>query len=385
MKKATSTINPLHFEDLEPHRFEDLVRQLIYDFREWRLLEATGRSGSDEGFDIRGWETIQSVDVDEEDEDAVIEDRIWLIQCKREKSIQPAKIRKYLKEIFSTNKDNLYGLIFVAPCDFSKKTRDTFIQGIRGKSIQEFRLWGRAELEDMLFQPKNDHLLFAYFGISIVTRRRSLKTQIRSILSIKKKAIKYLGPLNYYGHIAVLIRDPEETRYPYKEQIHDFDILPTWKIYYFAGHEHHGIKLLVRKYFAYLADDKITWDFAQLINDAAPFKHDNPWYDKEQNQYEDRQSVFQFWNEIPEKNRCWFEIIGVVPYNKIIEIDGDGDICFQGPHIYIQLDRKYGPFEGTYGKLSTLGGIKIYPKKEDRINFFPEKFRNPKSKNMIRL
>ena len=54
MAKTTNTLNPLHFEDLEPHRFEDLVRQLAYDFRTWRSLEATGRSGSDEGMDIRG-------------------------------------------------------------------------------------------------------------------------------------------------------------------------------------------------------------------------------------------------------------------------------------------------------------------------------------------
>ena len=49
MKKTTPTraTGPLHFEDLDPHRFEDLVRRLIYDFRPWRLLEATGRSGTD--------------------------------------------------------------------------------------------------------------------------------------------------------------------------------------------------------------------------------------------------------------------------------------------------------------------------------------------------
>ncbi|NYG46218.1 hypothetical protein GGD67_003689 [Bradyrhizobium sp. IAR9] len=49
----TKTTGPLHFEDLEPHRFEDLVRRLLYDFRQWRELEATGRTGSDEGFDAR--------------------------------------------------------------------------------------------------------------------------------------------------------------------------------------------------------------------------------------------------------------------------------------------------------------------------------------------
>jgi hypothetical protein len=36
----TRVTSPLHFEDLEPHRFEDLVRRLIYDFRPWRYLEA---------------------------------------------------------------------------------------------------------------------------------------------------------------------------------------------------------------------------------------------------------------------------------------------------------------------------------------------------------
>src|SRR5262249_59580894 len=41
----TLTTGPLHLEDLEPHRFEDLVRRLIYDFRSWRQLEAIGPGG----------------------------------------------------------------------------------------------------------------------------------------------------------------------------------------------------------------------------------------------------------------------------------------------------------------------------------------------------
>ena len=63
MASVTKTINPLHFEDLEPHRFEDLVRQLIYDFRNWNALEATGRAGSDEGFDVRGREVVIDSDM----------------------------------------------------------------------------------------------------------------------------------------------------------------------------------------------------------------------------------------------------------------------------------------------------------------------------------
>jgi hypothetical protein len=53
---------PLPFTDLEPKRFEDLVRQLVYDFRPWRRLEATGRSGSDDGFDARALEIVEATD-----------------------------------------------------------------------------------------------------------------------------------------------------------------------------------------------------------------------------------------------------------------------------------------------------------------------------------
>jgi hypothetical protein len=64
-KKSFSTnasgrvAEPLHyqpfFEDLELHRFEDLIRQLAYS-RNWSYLDATGRLGADGGLDIRGLE-----------------------------------------------------------------------------------------------------------------------------------------------------------------------------------------------------------------------------------------------------------------------------------------------------------------------------------------
>jgi hypothetical protein len=105
MAAVSKTIGPLHLEDLEPHRFEDLVRQLLYDFRPRRDLEATGRSESDEGFDVRAWESMIPVadrgaaeEQNYEADDAATA-RQWLIQCKREKTISPSK----LKGIFSRN------------------------------------------------------------------------------------------------------------------------------------------------------------------------------------------------------------------------------------------------------------------------------------------
>jgi hypothetical protein len=69
MKTVTRTFHPLPFEHLEPKRFEDLVRQLTYDFRPWRQLEPTGRAGSDDGFDARGFEIVDfAVHSDEGDD-----------------------------------------------------------------------------------------------------------------------------------------------------------------------------------------------------------------------------------------------------------------------------------------------------------------------------
>ena len=57
---VTRTLGPIHFEDLDPHRFEDLVRQLIYDFKQWQSIESTGRGGADDGFDVRAYEVLQA-------------------------------------------------------------------------------------------------------------------------------------------------------------------------------------------------------------------------------------------------------------------------------------------------------------------------------------
>jgi hypothetical protein len=58
--RTTKTFGQLHFEDLDPHRFEDLIRELTYDYKDWQSIEATGRSGADAGWDIRAYEKSSS-------------------------------------------------------------------------------------------------------------------------------------------------------------------------------------------------------------------------------------------------------------------------------------------------------------------------------------
>lgn len=43
----TKTLGPIHFEDLDPRRFEDLVRELAYDFKD-SPLGATSRKQNQE-------------------------------------------------------------------------------------------------------------------------------------------------------------------------------------------------------------------------------------------------------------------------------------------------------------------------------------------------
>ena len=172
------TTNPLHFEDLEPHRFEDLIRTLFIKFRKWRTFEATGRLGNDEGYDIRGFEIVEPR-VDDKlinrgalnpHETAHIQDRLWQIQCKREKTIGPKKMDKYLSDLL-TNQSNLpFGFIFVASCDFSLDTRNKFKEKLTQIGIKVFYLLGKAEIEDLLIQPENDNILSNFFGYSLISK-----------------------------------------------------------------------------------------------------------------------------------------------------------------------------------------------------------------------
>jgi len=181
--KVTRTYGPIHFEDLEPHRFEDLIRELIYDYKDWQSIESTGRTGGDEGFDSRAYEKVEIISREESENDEEIEEihpmegNLWMIQGKRQKQIGPKKIKSILEDISVKNPP--YGYILAASTDFSKKAYDIFREELKKKGVMEFYLWGKGELEDMLHLPKNDRILFTFFGISLVSKRRSRTTLIK--------------------------------------------------------------------------------------------------------------------------------------------------------------------------------------------------------------
>jgi len=56
--RVTRTTNQLHFEDLDPIRFEELILAMAYKWRRWESINHFGKLGSDDGIDIEATENI---------------------------------------------------------------------------------------------------------------------------------------------------------------------------------------------------------------------------------------------------------------------------------------------------------------------------------------
>lgn len=379
MTKITKTLGPIHFEDLEPHRFEDLVRQLIYDFRDWQNIEATGRSGADGGFDVRAWEkTYASDDQNDEEEDVNQKERldgnIWMIQCKREKEIGPSRVSKIIEE--SINKENLpYGYILVAPANFSKLAYDKFRETLRTKGVQEFYLWGKASLEDMLYMPTNDRILFAFFGVSLIARRKSRRTEIRFVINNKNKLFRIFGDAqnNRDFHQSFLARDIKDTHYPWSEKYKDFDDFPRWREY--IAHRYHplGLRCEVHEYYAYIDQEKKQWDYISQVDLLHRQEDTYKRYHRKSDGFKEK--VTDFWEHLPYKNKAKLIVDGLIEFESMEVIDEKGDNHFDFPHIYIDFKGKNGPFAGFWQDI-ILDNQEIDLEGENfkKIAFFPPEF-----------
>lgn len=392
MATATRTINPLHFEDLEPHRFEDLVRQIVYDFRQWVSLEATGRLGSDQGMDIRAVERVDDIEpileYNENEEDRVVDtvsiERVWIIQCKRKRRIGPTKIGEIVSQDLGQQEKTPYGYILVAACDFSVASRRKFRETVLSFGIEEFHLWGKAELEDMLFLPKNDHLLFAYFGISLHIKHRSIMTQLRSKLLTKRQLVKKLGDFRE-GHLSydrktVLIRDPNNLEYPYIQDIEHFLQNPSWRYWKYYGHEPvDHIAFITHKYPGYYDRETRRWDFLIEYDDAWPIGHECTLFGltSTQNSAYHNQKYLQVWlTEVPEENRVWINELQSIPYERILAIDELGDVYNKGIHLLVEYYHTGSPFKELsfifVGSHATNHSLDVELNEGERIDYFSQ-------------
>ena len=380
MTKAnvTRTLGPIHFEDLDPHRFEDLIRQLVYDFKQWQTIESTGRGGADNGFDVRAYEVLQASATTEEDEseekDAPhpMEGNLWMIQCKREKVLGPKRVEDIIKD--GVNPDAPpYGYILAAPANFSKAAHDKFREELRSRGVMEFYLWGAGELEDMLYQPKNDHILFAFFGISLTSRRRSKTTEIRATVNAKNKLLRILGDDPH--HQSVLLRDLKDTSYPYEDDYKDFDKRPRWKEYSTVGFHPLGLIVSIGRYYAYIDKTKGEWDFTKAVNNVMPAH--NSERRRNVDEEELRNSVKGFWELLLRAKKATFVNNGLIRFDSMAFVDDKGDNEYKFPHLFVDFHSERGPFSGTFQHLElnphhyeSLEGLK-------RATIFPKTFPKP--------
>lgn len=373
---VTRTVGPIHFEDLDPHRFEDLVRQLVYDFRSWKSIESTGRGGADDGFDVRAFEEIRAPaaitedEVDPEDAPHPMEGNLWMIQCKREKEVGPKKVATIISDAVTAQMPP-YGYILAAPVHFSKAAHDRFREELRSRGVMEFYLWGAGELEDMLFQPRNDHILFAFFGISLVTKRRSRGASVRSTVLAKNKLMRVLGE-RPTGHI--LVRDLSDENYPFEDYYPDFDRNPRWKKYKAHSFDPRGLVVTVARHFAYFDRDDGEWDYTKVVDEDQSLTD----YLEAQEQLQAKHlAVRGFWELLPRANRAIWVRRELIRFDTIEYIDDKGDADFTMPHLYVPYDSKRGPFSGYYERLEVNEHTQVSLEGLARKVIFPDKFSAP--------
>jgi Restriction endonuclease len=336
MPKITRTMGPIHFEDLDSHRFEDLVRELMYDFKDWQSIEATGRSGSDDGFDIRAYEKNYLIQEPESDEDSEnishpMEGNLWMIQCKRKQTMGPTDVSKIIQEGVS-KEDPPYGYILVASANFSKKSYDVFRKELRGRGVMEFYLWGKAELEDLLHQPKYDRILFTFFGVSLVTAKRSKITSQRAFINTKNKLTKLLGDNPEFQDI--LLRDLQDEFYPDNEKYPDFNEHPRWKVFQSAAYNVKGFWVNLSCHIAYF--DVLTgeWDYFPDF-DLDSVYLDGDTQKERETKMNRRRTLDQFLKQFPSCRTTHLSVLGHISYEDIALIDEKGDMLYKFLHLYI--------------------------------------------------
>jgi hypothetical protein len=193
--------------------------------------------------------------------------------------------------------------------------------------VQEFHLFGRAELEDMPYMPKNDRILFAFFGVSLASKKRTRVTEIRTVVNNKNKLWSILSTggddFESFAEAHVLIRDVNDTRYPNKEDCPGFDNLPRWKEYIACEFRAEGVRFHIREHFAYLNLEKKEWDCTPVID--LLYRESEGRGDDGDGLLELRRRVSDFWEHLPRANQARFIIDGIVLYERFAFIDKIGD------------------------------------------------------------
>ncbi len=148
----------------------------------------------------------------------------------------------------------------------------------------------------------------------------------------------------------------------------------------FDGFYHDGLHIESWRCDAFIDDDGVHWDFAETVNNARPGPNFDPWEPKTWDEWHQaRVEADKIFSNLDEKNKAVYELVHILPYENILDIDEKGDEIFDRPHVYtVPPDPHFGPYlKGAYQSLYTIVGerrdaegsdetrIKVFPRRSD--------------------
>lgn len=160
---VTRTTNQLHFEDLDPIRFEELILSMVYRMRKWDRLDHYGKKGSDDGLDISAVETLENG-----------KRNTYHFQCKRYQKMSNHILRRIVDDYISKNDDVPDIYILVVSCTLTKKQIDYFESYCSNHGFMMVNIWTNSIIEAMLYSEYPD-LLFIYFNINLLSNTWQMK------------------------------------------------------------------------------------------------------------------------------------------------------------------------------------------------------------------
>lgn len=315
--KVTTTINRLHFGDLDPMRFEDLCLALIYGLHPWLDIRHYGRSGSENGVDIYARERL---------EDGA--EREWLVQCRRYKKATKATFKKAVDDALAQAQKAPDVLLVVVACDVSRTAHESYDTYASKRGIATPLLWTASVIEARLHAERRD-LLFTYFGISEAREARYRVATISRNIAIKKRLRKELlkdpsevdpqkvlkRPHEKFRVSDVIIHSVDDESYPDADVngtgISGWFALEIWDFY------HNGLEFIFEIEYG-VVDDSGRWSIID---------HDETY---DQSKY----------------GRIKLLNLARIPYRNIVDFDALGDEYYAAPHIYCRFANGGTPYEG---------------------------------------
>ena len=294
---VTKTMGKLHFDDLDPGRFEHLCLSLLYTYRRWDEINHLGESGSDDGIDIFATDTLENG-----------KSRKWVIQCKRYNKFYVKDSKAVVDKLLSKNSFIPDTILIVVSCNVSKKTIETYKTYANIKGIKNPLIMTSSEMEAELYNKRHD-LLFAYFGIDLnLVRNKRIET-IKRRISMKRdftndfmnrninRNNRSLGDTHKYSRL--IIHSVDDTSYP-NVDVDSFGISPWFTVEPF-GFYNNGFEVIIGFKEALIYED-LTWDIIDCDE-----------------QVDHSQRII---------------LIGRIPYSNVVAYDLEGDDYYGNPHIY---------------------------------------------------